>query len=364
MKRDCYLVNAEHIPAKAKFPVIDAHNHLWGGAYRDNIARIVAVMDEVGVAAYCDLTGNLSLEWVDGGYEFQGGGPANLNTLPATEHPGRFYAFSTATFTHPPDQPLFTDAGAFVEQTIKVLTEHVRQGAKGLKVLKELGLSSRDGGGELVNIDDERLFPIWEAAGELGIPVLLHQADPSGFFEPVTPANEHYESMKKYPSWSFAGPEFPRKLELLARRDRLVKAHPETRFILAHVANYAENLAYVANLLDENPNVCIDFSARLDELGRQPYSARELFIKYQDRIIFGADMPASPEMYRCYFRFLETCDEGFEHPDYDGTFDRYRWCICGISLPDDVLQKVYHKNILKLIPGLPDELGFTHKPEG
>ena len=118
------------------------------------------------------------------------------------------------------------------------------------------------------------------------------------------------------------------------------------------MANWPENLDYVGQLLDECPNTCIDFSARIDELGRQPYRTREFFIKYQDRIYFGTDMPASLEMYRCHFRFLETYDEYFVPPDYDGTFGRYRWHIHGIGLPKNVLKKFYHENILKLLPRL------------
>ena len=94
----------------------------------------------------------------------------------------------------------------------------------------------------------------------------------------------------------------------------------------------------------------------MDELGRQPYTAREFFIAHQDRILFGADMPASVEMYRTYFRFLETYDEYFFPPDYDGTFNRHRWAIYGLGLPDEVLRKVYHANALKVVPGLKSEL--------
>jgi uncharacterized protein len=243
------------------------------------------------------------------------------------------------------------------------LNIHHQLGAKGLKILKELGLHYRDKEGKLINCDDQRLFPIWEEAGRLKMPVLIHQADPAGFFEPVTPENEHFESLKKYPSWSFADPKFPRKTELLKRRDSLVRQHPGTTFILPHFGNYAENIQYTSDLLDENPNVCIDFSARIDELGRQPYSSRDFFMKHQDRIIFGTDMPAniesSVEMYRTYFRFLETYDEAFYSPDYDGTFDRARWPICGIGLPGEVLRKIYYENILKIIPSLKSEINLT-----
>ena len=184
----------------------------------------------------------------------------------------------------------------------------------------------------------------------MGVPVLIHQSDPVSFFDPVTPENEHYESLKKYTEWSFVDPKFPRKSELMARRDNLVAKHPNTTFILPHVANWAEDLEYVSKLLENNTNVMIDFSARIDELGRVPKKAREFCIYWQDRILFGTDMPVSVEMYRCYFRFLETDDDGFYMPDYDGTFENHRWPIKGLALPGEVLEKIYNKTHCVLSP--------------
>jgi len=346
----CYLVNESHVPARARFPVIDAHNHLW--ADWRSVDQVVTVMDKVGVAGYCDLTTNVRLRWVEGGYTFESGDIEEFFSNAADRFPGRFYGFTMATFARPVDQPLFHDVSCFVEETIALLRTHVERGACGLKILKELGLRYRDEGGELIGIDDERLAPVWQEAGRLGVPVLMHQSDPVGFFDPVEPGNEHYESLRKYPSWSFADPCYARKRELIAARDRVVRTHPATTFILPHVANFAEDLGYVDGLLRENPNVVIDVSARCDELGRQPYTAREFIIRHQDRILFGTDMPASVEMYRFHFRFLETFDEHFVPPDYDGTFGRHRWRVCGLGLPDDVLKKLYHGNVCRLIPRL------------
>ena len=348
-----FLIKKDHIPQKAAFPAIDAHNHLWGDW---QVEKVVRTMDETGIAGYCDLTSNVHIEFSGGGYVIRPGNISDFFTNFVSRYPDRFYGFTLASFAHPANEPLFDNADEFVEKCILTLNAHVTAGTKGLKVLKELGLFYRDSKGQLINVDDIRLAPIWDEAARLKIPVLIHQADPSGFFEPVSPENEHYESVLKYPSWSFADPRFPRKADLLRRRDNLIKRHHETVFILPHVANHAENLQYVSSLLDENPNVYIDFSARLDELGRQPYSTRKLFLRHQDRIIFGTDMPANTEssadMYRCYFRFLETFDESFYVPDYDGTFNRARWPVCGIGLPADVLEKIYYRNILKIIPSL------------
>ena len=347
---DTFLFSPENIPERARFPVIDAHNHLWSAW--DSIDRVVEVMDQVGVVGYCDLTANVELQWVTGGYAFKATSIDPFFARAVTPHPGRFYGFTTSLFTRPITEPLFDDARAFVEQAVALLEQHVRQGAQGLKILKELGLHYRDASGRRIACCDERLAPVWQACARLKIPVLLHQADPYGFFEPVTPANEHYGSLQKYPSWSFVDPRFPRFMTLQEEMTRLLANQPDTTFILAHAANFPENLEYVGNLLDRHPNSFIDLSARTDELGRQPHTARQFIIRYQDRIIFGTDMPASVGMYRYHFRFYETTDEYFIHPDYDGTFGRYRWRVHGLSLPDDVLKKLYHQNILRLIPGL------------
>lgn len=355
MDKKCYLFSENHEPTRARFPVIDAHNHLW--AAWDTIGKVVDVMDANGVLSYCDLTANIAIHWGDGGYKIGRGSFEDFLSKTVAPHPNRFYGFSCSLFAAPKEEPLFTDADDFVKRSIELLQKHVSMGARGLKVLKELGLFYRDGEGELIAVDDPRLFDIWEEAGRLGVPVLIHQSDPYGFFEPVTEENEHYDSLIKYPDWSFCDARFPSKDELLARRDNLVNQHPNTTFLLPHGANFVENLAYVDQLLEENPNVYIDFSARCDELGRQPYTARDFIIKHQDRVYFGTDMPASNEMYRFHWRFFETYDEWFIPPDYDGTFGRYRWHVCGLGLPDDVLRKFYYQNALKLIPGLKEDLG-------
>lgn len=346
-----YLWIDTHVPERARFPVIDAHNHLWGKW--ETLDNVVHVMDAVGVAAYCDLTANVALAWGDGGYMLSQGDLDHFLTNCRGRFPGRFYGFTTLTFAQPPRQPLFTDAGEFVERTVALLRDHVARGARGVKILKELGLHYRDSQGTLINCDDARLTPVWTEAGRLGVPVLIHQADPYGFFQSATPDNEHYTTLRKYPAWSFGDrSRFPSFEDLQARYRRLIERNPGTTFMLPHVANWPENLRYVARLLDDCPNTFVDFSARIDELGRQPYTARDFFMRYADRLYFGSDMPASADMYRCYFRFLETRDEWFAPPDYDGTFARERWRICGLALPDDVLRKVYHENALRLIPNL------------
>jgi hypothetical protein len=337
-----------HVPEKARFPVIDAHNHLFGELPAE---RLVEVMDAVGVACWVNVTGNVTMPLVNNTYTIARREFAVFAENYIDRYPGRFAALTMSDFAQW-DDPVLLRKG-FVDDCIRHLEEDVALGAGGLKVTKELGLKFQDRDGVLLAVDDPRLSPIWRRAGELGVPVLIHVSDPMAFFEPIDEHNEHYLTLQEFPGWSFVDSPVS-KAELLAQRNRMVATHPGTTFILPHVANLPEDLASVSELLDAHPNVVIDFSARIDELGRQPYTARDFLIRHQDRILFGLDMPVSVEAYRCYFRFLETRDEWFDYPDYIGRFGVYtRWKLFGLGLPDDVLRKIYHDNAARVIAGLP-----------
>jgi predicted TIM-barrel fold metal-dependent hydrolase len=267
------------------------------------------------------------------------------------KHPGRFL-----TFTEPwwgrAEEPGYAkfQAGA-VEQA-------VRDGARGLKVLKTLGLFLRGKDGKLVKVDDPRFDPMWEACGALKIPVAIHVSDPVAFFDPIDRFNERYEELSNHPDWSFHGKDFPANDELLAARDRVFARHPKTQFIVLHVGNYAENLAAVAQALDRFPNMAVEIGARIGELGRQPRAARRFFDRYQDRILFGTDAVPNghetpqqvfgDELYRIYYRFLETEDEYFDYAPAP-TPPQGRWRIYGLGLPERILRKVYHQNAERLL---------------
>lgn len=341
------LERPSHIPERAKYPVIDSHNHLFGDVEPE---EMIKAMDEVGVKIFVNATGNVSMPFDEKGYTIKRRDISFFLNHYVSEYPDRFLAYTMSDFARWGDFVLFKEDG-FVDKTIQHLEEDIKKGACGFKITKELGLHFKDKDGSFIRIDDERLYPIWKRAGELKVPVLIHSSDPVAFFLPVDQYNEHYPPLQEFPGWSFYSSHFSKK-ELLEQRDRMISRHPETTFICPHVANYPENLDYVAKFLDNYSNVYIDLSARIDELGRQPYSSRDFMIRYQDRILFGVDMPVSPEVYRCYFRFLETRDEYFDYPDYIGRWGYSRWKIYGLHLPDSVLKKIYFQNASKVIPGI------------
>jgi len=236
----------------------------------------------------------------------------------------------------------------FGEWAAERFSSQVRRGAQGLKIWKPFGLHVVDQHDRLVAVDDERLAPLWEAAGALGAPVIIHVADPAAFFDPVDETNERWEELQAQPSWRFTSPPFPSFATILEQLANLVRRHPGTTFIGAHVGCCAEDLSWVGRLLDECPNFNVDISARLGELGRQPYTARRFFLEHADRILFGTDADASLAVYQLYYRFLETDDEYFNY-GLGELPAQGRWYAYGLYLPRDVLEKVYHRNARRLI---------------
>jgi predicted TIM-barrel fold metal-dependent hydrolase len=179
----------------------------------------------------------------------------------------------------------------------------------------------------------------------------MHTADPSAFFEPIDATNERYEELSRHPDWAFPIDKFPTRASLHSARNRVIAKHPDTIFIAAHFGNDAEDLKETALWLDTYPNMYVELASRIAELGRQPYTARKFFLKYQDRILFGTDGPWPEERLRLYWRFLETEDEYFPYSEKEFPPQGF-WNIYGLFLPDEVLSKIYRENLLRILPRL------------
>ncbi|MBS1820954.1 MAG: amidohydrolase family protein [Acidobacteria bacterium] len=341
-------VQETHV-ARSRFPVIDIHTHICYSAksrngvelspertYLGTPLELLQVMDRKNIHSMVNLTG---------GY---GTGLSESVKRYDRAFPDRFYTFTEPSYSRllEPDYP---------RVQAEAIEQAHRDGARGLKILKTLGLYLRESitTGTLVKIDDPRFDPMWDICGQLGIPVAIHVSDPLAFFKPTDRFNERYEELNNHPDWSFYGHGFPSNAELIHARNRMFARHPKTRFIGLHVGNGAENLAEVSENLDRFPNLTVDIAARIGELGRQPRTARRFFEKYQDRILFGTD--ATPhgdefpqqvfnnQLYEIYYRFLETDDEYFDYAPAKVP-PQGRWRIYGIDLPESILRKVYNGN--------------------
>ena len=312
-----------------RFPVIDYHNHLDA----QDPAEVLRIMDACGIEHIVNITMKVGDEAIAMIERYRAADPKRFSTIGWMDWAGA-------------DDSNFD---RFIATSLDRLQRLFDHGIVGFKIWKDLGLSVRDASGELLRVDDERLAPIFDKAGELGLPVMLHIGDPEAFFLPIDARNERYEELAAHPDWSFYGARFS-KDELLQQRDRLFQRHPGTTFVGAHIAENSEDLQRVSRMLEAYPNVMVDISARASELGRQPYSARKFFLRFADRILFGADLVPDVEMYRLYYRFLETDDEYFEYPTHAS--GQGRWSIYGLHLPESVLKKVYRDNALRILPSI------------
>lgn len=327
----------------AKFPVVDVHTHFGFKLARDQEAlqAYVDLMDRQNIAISVSLDAKLGNE------------EEHLAFL--KPHADRFLSFAHIDFigsgnrkdpsTWACNQP------GFVRLTCEQLKAAKTKGICGLKFFKSFGLSVKKPDGSLYAIDDPLWFPIWQTCGQLGIPVIIHTADPIAFFDPVGPENERFEELLRHPDWSFYGDEFPSRASLLKARNNVIHKFGNTKFIGAHVANSSEDLAAAGKWLDEFPNLSVEIASRISELGRQPYTAKAFIEKYQDRVLFGTDGPWSEVRLGYYWRFLETRDEYFPYSEKQPQPQGF-WNIYGVGLPEEVLRKVYFQNSFKIIPGL------------
>jgi predicted TIM-barrel fold metal-dependent hydrolase len=316
---------------KAKYPFVDIHSHQFGMGEKD-LSELVGAMDKLNMAVMVNLSGG------------SGEGLTAAISNVKKNYPNRFVVFANVDFDG-------VGNPGWAENAVSQLEEDVKNGAKGLKIYKSLGLRNKDIEGRRVAIDDERLDPVWEKCGELGIPVLIHAADPKSFWDPMDSNNERWLELKTHPRRKRSDSDPAPWQQIIDEQHRMFKKHPNTNFINAHMGWYANDLGKLATLMDEIPNMYVGIGAVIAELGRQPKNAHQFFVKYQDRIVFGKDS-WKPEEFPTYFRVLETDDEYFPY------YKKYHafWAMYGLDLPDEVLRKVYYKNAVKLLPGLDKSL--------
>ena len=321
------LVTEEHLVPKAKYPVVDIHSHQRATA--ENMEELIAELDALNIQVLVNLSGGSGEELREG-----------IETIRNSPYVDRFRMFANVDFS---------EVGpGFGQKAAAQLQQDIEAGAIGLKIFKNLGMTTLKTDGSRLHIDDPELDPIWEMAGRMNVPVLIHTAEPPAFFEPPDYTNERWLELALFPSRRNYGPDQVGFETLLVERDRMFKKHTNTRFIAAHFGYHAHDLKRAAEVLDSIPNMYLDLSAVLYDFGRQPRAAREFFIKYQDRLLFGKDA-YQPTEYPYYWRVFETADEYF---DYYRDYHAF-WKLYGMDLPDEVLRKIYYENALTVAPGVP-----------
>jgi predicted TIM-barrel fold metal-dependent hydrolase len=321
------LVTKEHKIERAKFPFIDIHSH-HANPTQEHVDQLVKEMDTINLRVMVNLSG---------------GTGEQLRQTVATmkgRYPDRFVVFANLSYDD-------LNTPGYGQRAAARLEQDVRNGAQGLKIFKNYGMDLKYANGQRVHVDDPEFDPVWDKCAELKISVMIHIAEPSAFFDPWDYHNERWLELKQFPSRARPPEKYPPFETLIAERNHLFAKHPKTNFIAAHLAFHGNDLERLGKTLDSLPNMYVDIAAVLAELGRQPYSAHDFLVKYQDRVLMGKDIYEVNE-YKWYFRALETRDEYFEYYRPRHAF----WRIYGFQVPDEVLKKVYYKNALKLVPGI------------
>jgi len=325
---------------KAKYPAIDFHFHGRRLETPADYARMVEIMDQAGVGVICNM---------DAGF----GENFDKHMAASEAVRDRFQQFARVDFEG-------INEPGWSEKAAAELDRCFRAGAAGLKISKRLGLEIKNADGSYIQCDDPRMDPIWEMCARHEKPVMIHVNDSAARFQPVSQRNERWEAgqWRQSVDGNYYAAGFPDTEAIFAARERMLDKHPNTRFVHAHIALLGFNLPRVAAFLDKYPNSDIEVSARLQEIGRQPYSGREFLLKYQDRILFGTDGDPSREVeqfWTPHWRYFETNDEYFNHPaqmlSQLGAPLQGRWAIHGAYLPDEALRKIYYENALKYLPG-------------
>ncbi|MGH9627155.1 MAG: amidohydrolase family protein [Bryobacteraceae bacterium] len=325
------LVVPEHEVKRAKFPFIDVHNH-QRNVSPEKLDQLIKDMDSLNMQILVNSpVGNGSGAWFE-----------NAVKMMESHSPKRFAVMTNIDYKDMDDPGYGKRVAAQLEKEIKM-------GAVGLKVWKNLGLSLKDSKGERIHVDDPRFDPVWEMCAKYKVPVLIHTGDPQGLFEPMDKYNERWLELKLRSSRrrTPGQGDDPEWEALMQEQHNVFAKHPKTIFINAHLGWLGHDLGQLGKLLDRLPNVYTEIGAVTSELGRQPRFAKQWFIKYQDRVLFGKDRYDVPEYYT-YFRLLETADEFFDPiRKYHGI-----WKLYALDLPDAVLKKLYYKNALRIFSGL------------
>ena len=331
---------------KAKYPTVDFHFHGRRMQTLEDYEAMIAKMDQAGVGVICNM---------DGGY----GETFDKNMKASEPYNDRFLQFARIDWEG-------IDEPGWSEQAAAELDRCFRAGAAGLKISKRLGLEVQNADGTYVQCDDPRLDSVWEMCARHSKPVMIHVSDSVARFQPIGPANERWEAgqWRSDVDGNYYGSGRPGIEEIFEHRENMFAAHPNTRFVNAHIAMISFDLKRVGEMLDKFPNVDVEVSARIQDLGRQPFSGRAFLIKYQNRVLFGSDGNPSRQVERFWtphWRYFETDDEYFDHPAQMlsplGAPLQGRWAIHGAYLPDEVIRKIYYQNAVKHLPALRDSFG-------
>lgn len=269
----------------------------------------------------------------------------------ARKQPDRFHwaaTFSMDGFGKP-DWAQHANAG---------LAASVAEGARAVKIWKNVGMVEKNAEGELVMLDDPGLVPVIDRIQALGVPLIGHQGEPHNCWLPLeqmTTDNDR-EYFRNHPEYHmYLHPEQPSYDDQMAARDRFVAAHPQLRFVGAHMASMEYDVDRLAAFLDRFPNASVDLAARMSQVQYQSVRDRDrvrnFFIRYQDRLLYGTDLTLGPnddaEEFKRSAHAVWSSDWRYLATAESQRVDMIKADVPGLALPREVIDKIYYGNASK-----------------
>ncbi len=238
------------------------------------------------------------------------------------------------------------------------LAKDIAQGARAVKVWKNIGMVEKDADGKLIMLDNLGLAAVAEQVRALGVPLIAHQGEPYNCWLPLdqmTTDNDR-EYFREHPEYHmYLHPEMPGYEELMGARDRFVAAHPQLHVIGAHLASLEYDVDRIAAFLDRFPNTSVDLAARMSQVQYQSVRDREkvrnFFIRYQDRLLYGTDLTygpdAEPEDFKREAHAAWSADWRYLATGESQRVEVLHVDVPGLSLPRAVIDKIYYANAVR-----------------
>jgi hypothetical protein len=252
--------------------------------------------------------------------------------------------------------PYKFESPSFTADAISQINQNFSEGAIAVKIWKNIGMEIKDRSGKYVMADDPKLEPIYQDIAQHDKTLLAHQAEPDVAWGPPDPADPSWSYYQENPQWYLGDKRgFLSKQTILAARDRVLEKNPKLRVVGVHLGSMEKSLDDIARHLDKYPNFAIDTAARMEYLMLTPREqVRNFLIKYRGRILYGTDldMLATASIAEGLKDWQSTYVRDWKFLATDETVKVGNRQVRGLKLPDAVLQKLFHDNAKRWIPGL------------
>lgn len=260
-------------------------------------------------------------------------------------HPDRAYISGALDYT------ILADTGNAAERLAEQIAALKAQGFDGLKLIEGKPQARK----LLPHPLDGPLYAgVWEVLERIRFPVVFHIADPDEFWDA-----ERCPTWARESGWDYSDGSYPSKEDLYSEVENILKRHPNLKIILAHFYFLSQDLKRAASFLDKHPAVCFDLAPHIDmyrDFSSAPASARDFFLRYQDRILYGTDtdtrtLARGPDGVR-FTKAVPLLIRTFLESDGEFTMSNGK-CYHGLGLPREALEKIYAINFERMYGACP-----------